>query len=747
MGSWPDVNPGQAFEPSAQLENDVRHLVNRRGRSGVRANSGGVQVENICINAYNPSNTAIPSGTVVTFDGAAMVEGAVQIVALNSGSSSEAFSNWAIVDGEIPGKGFGSVLVSGVAIVPLNSESEDSGDYVVPVGGGDEFVRSAVGIARILRVFNSYALILVGCSSGGDYEAGNAIDSDAILGGTISVNYNPGSGISILPVVGSTNGAQTISANITGDGTNISVSGGSAGNPLVISYIGSSGSGELKYPPYSALTFGGGAPEYGLGHTFILPVKAGDVGFYDDGGGAVGKWTNVSGSTSQTLTAGTAYRATENGWLRISVVDNGIAPGACMGFYSSTGGFPLYKYGSFSVGGIGYPDYIALAGGTASNSLGSITDDDYEEGDPVPGPSNPPQNPKIGITSFLPVPAGAAIKYYASVAVLVRFAPCSGGGHYYYDLSNELEWTPNCAGWLRISILDDGSHSSDCFRLYVGGVQWSDAVPLYKCGTFQGGATGISSSISGTTVTISLTGGSGSVKFVAGTNVTISGVTNGVYSISASGGGGSGFIPNWSNSGHTDVLPISSSTYGSGYTANADGWIYACAYFDPADDRMRYKHYDAHVVVNQARMKVSELKLPSGTAFIKVAGSSTKYYRDPSEDWSNDPYAEHPYYSYFAWSAGGGGSLIYTSSVTPVIGDSTYIYDNEDEEFVDNQADVEDTNSAAYAVGVGSAITIPVRSGATIYFIATADGNAFYSRYAMPPCFCVFYSSNPPATP
>ena len=162
---------------------------------------------------------------------------------------------------------------------------------------------------------------------------------------------------------------------------------------------------------------------------------------------------------------------------------------------------------------------------------------------------------------------------------------------------------------------------------------------------------------------------------------------------------------------------------------------------------MRYKNYDAHVVVDYGSMKVAELKLPSGTAFVKVENSSTKYYRKPSEDYSSDPYAQNPYYSYFAWQAGENGPIIYTASVTPVIGDSTYTYDDEEEEFVESQTPVDDTNSAAYAVGVGSGLTIPVRSGAKIYFIATADGYAINNRYATPYCFCVFYSSNPPATP
>ena len=711
------VQPGDKFKPSATLSNAVRRHLNEASGFGAGTNAAK-NVHIIRVPVFNTTESTIAAGKAVSLQLDGDMRGdAYPIVAYDEDYPCFGVSLSAIESGKI-----GDCVLSGIAVVEITGGTE--GAYLKPVeGGGFELGSEGVQIINVSGGTN--AVVLLGdFYARREYEAGQGINSDLITGGTVALNLvGDGSNITVTPVVGSTNGQ------------------------MQVTFTGStSGGGGLDIPPYSSLTFGGGAPDYGLGHTFILAVKAGDVGFYDDGGGAVGKWTNKSGTSTQYISGGTAYHATEDGWLRISVVDNGLAPGACLGFYSSTGGFPLYKYGSFSVSGIGYPDYIALAGGTASNSLGTITDDEYEEGvTPVPGPSTPPQNPKLGITSFLPVPAGTPIKYYASTAVLVRFAPVSGGGHYYYDLSNELEWTPNCAGWLRISILDDGSHSSDCFRLYVGGVQWSDAVPLYKCGTFQGGATGITSTVTGgtTAASITLIGGTGFVIVEpANANVFIDGSTNGRIRIGATGGSGSGFIPAWSNSGHTDVLPISSSTWGSGYVANADGWIFACAYFDPAEDRMRYKRYDAHVVVNNGSMKVCELKLPSGSAFIKIAGSNAKYYREPGDDWSQDPYAEHPYYSYFAWSA--GSSVIYTSSVTPVIGDTTYIYDDVDDEFDDNQAEVEDTNSAAYAVGVGSGITIPVRAGATIYFIVTADGNAFYSRYSAPPCFCVFYSSNPP---
>lgn len=163
MSYWPDVHPGQDFQPSAQLENDVRRLVNRGGLGGVRANAGGLQVENICINAYNPGSSAIASGSVVTFLDAAMVEGCVQVVAMASGSES---TEWGIAQEQIESNQFGSVLVMGAVIVPIIGET---GAYAVPVGGGGSFARAATGIARILRLIgSSSALILVGSASGGE---------------------------------------------------------------------------------------------------------------------------------------------------------------------------------------------------------------------------------------------------------------------------------------------------------------------------------------------------------------------------------------------------------------------------------------------------------------------------------------------------------------------------------------------------------------------------------------------------
>jgi hypothetical protein len=599
MGNWPDYTPGQPVEHSARRENEINAIL----KSG-NLLSGGLNFarspQSVRIQAYNATTAEISPGQPVQIDITGTMSGdAFPAVAFDDEDTDAPFG---VFEQAVAVNGMAPLVLSGPATVTITGSS---GGYAKPLENGT-FERGDEGVRILNLPGNGKAVVLLGDYKKIIYEAGTGISKTDLTGGTISTALVQGSNVTLTP--------DPVTGTIT-----ISATGGGGGG------------GGIPYPPYSALSFGGGAPEYGLGHTFIIPVEAGEVGFYDDGGGAVAKWANISGTTTQVLTSRTAYNAPEDGWLRISVVDNGLAPGRCLGFTSPSGGFPLYKYGSFSVSGIGYPDYVALAGGTFSNALGTITDDDYEEGDPVPGPSSMPQDPKLGITYFLPVPANAPIKYYASAAVLVRFAPVSGGGHYYYDLSNELEWTPNSAGWLRISILDDGSHSSDCIRLYVGGVQWADAVPLYKCGKFQNGATGISSSISGSTVTISLTGGSGSVKFVAGTDISITG-SGGVYTISASGGGGGGFIPNWRHGGHSGVIPPDNGS-NIPYTAAEEGYIFAWASFDPFKDGLRYRNYAAHVSINGGLMKVAELKLPGESAYIKA--NSTSFERDTTKDYSN----------------------------------------------------------------------------------------------------------------
>lgn len=164
MSFYPDVNPGQNFEPSAQLENDVRRLVNRGGLSGVRANGGGMQVENICINAINPGSEAIPSGACIVFQSGAMVEGCVPVEKISDLTE----KTWGIAMDEIPSNQFGSVLVMGAAIVNV---SGGSGDYIAPTASDGVFSRTDSGSAKVLREITDGAIVLVGVTPPGSGSA------------------------------------------------------------------------------------------------------------------------------------------------------------------------------------------------------------------------------------------------------------------------------------------------------------------------------------------------------------------------------------------------------------------------------------------------------------------------------------------------------------------------------------------------------------------------------------------------
>ena len=239
------------------------------------------------------------------------------------------------------------------------------------------------------------------------------------------------------------------------------------------------GTKDNHIPPYHALGVSGSAPD-GLGHTFILPVKGGTVGFWDEGGGAVGVWTNNDGTSTHVLVNKIPYTATEDGWIRISVIDDGTSDGECLSFFSATGGVPLYKYCAVSGGtgssggggGIGFPDYSLLGGSTIS----------------ISGTTG---YTGVGVTYLIPVPGGVAIEYETEAPECIdvaRFASfLDSANSVSHDLVIDTPWqTPSDGGWVRISVLDNGLHREGCLRFFVDGVDWSNALPLYRYGDYRG---------------------------------------------------------------------------------------------------------------------------------------------------------------------------------------------------------------------------------------------------------------------
>jgi hypothetical protein len=135
------------------------------------------------------------------------------------------------------------------------------------------------------------------------------------------------------------------------------------------------GGGTFYTPNYTQLAIlGDTVPEGYLGQTFVLPVRAGTVGFFDDGGNAKAVWTDKDGSTSVQLASGILYPSTKDGWLRVSVIDGGTSSGACLSIQDSTGNIPIYKYGSFGEKNIEYLEGIGISiTGQTDSTTGGYT--------------------------------------------------------------------------------------------------------------------------------------------------------------------------------------------------------------------------------------------------------------------------------------------------------------------------------------------------------------------------------------
>ena len=345
MGYWPDVNPGETFQPNAKLENEIRHRLNALNGFG----GGAIQAGNpglIRVPVYNATSAVLQAGKAVSID----LTGTIAGDAYPAIAFSDSLPCYGVLLKDLNAGDCGTCVLSGLASVQIAS-TPATGNYALP-GTGGVFVRGDEG-TPILNVSGTSAVVMLGAVTA-----------------TGGKEYKEGSGITITPGIGGEK--DTISANITGSGV-IDVSGGSNGNPLVVSFTGSSSS-EFYVPDYSDLTVGGLAQDsFGRAISFIVPVKAGNINYWDEGGGAVGVYVDITGTTVQVLTNKTNYLAPADGWMRISVYDDGSAPGECLSFASPTGGIPLYKY-SYNVSGItasisGSTAFVGLIGGNTNSTI------------------------------------------------------------------------------------------------------------------------------------------------------------------------------------------------------------------------------------------------------------------------------------------------------------------------------------------------------------------------------------------
>ena len=261
-------------------------------------------------------------------------------------------------------------------------------------------------------------------------------------GASGAAEYDPGIGITIT---GGTPGVpEKINANITG-GTSISVTGGTNGNPLVISYTGGGG-GTIGI---DSSVSGGTASVYLSGGTgsvkfvgrhgvYIAGGSAGEIlieGSTSGGGGGIPfpdyAALTVGSSSGTVLTNGSPFTATSDGWLRVSIRNDGNLSDGCFRLSLNGADIGLYQYRT-----------------------------------------NSP-----GVTKFIYIPSGTVVQYSSSSSSsFVKFAPGIGGGGLpapIYSamtgsgsLSTGTTYTAPANGWLRVSIRNDGNLSDGCFRLY-----------------------------------------------------------------------------------------------------------------------------------------------------------------------------------------------------------------------------------------------------------------------------------------
>ena len=142
--------------------------------------------------------------------------------------------------------------------------------------------------------------------------------------------------------------------------------------------------------------------------------------------------------------------------------------------------------------GIGYPDYYALAGNGTEVDPYVPPENDEETETSVATTGSTYTHTGIGVTYLLPVPSGASIKYMTSYPECIDeaiFAPPfrASGVHTYHRLREGVAWTTTSAGWVRISVLDNGAHEGACLRFSVDGNDWTDALPLFRFGSYDGG--------------------------------------------------------------------------------------------------------------------------------------------------------------------------------------------------------------------------------------------------------------------
>lgn len=156
MGYWPDVNPGDTFQPNAKLENEIRHRLNALNGFG----GGAIQAGNpglIRLPVYNATSPAsvLLAGIAVSIDLTGTIAGGCYPVVPFDAD----LPCYGVLMQDLNPSGAGDCILSGLASVQIAS-SPATGNYALP-GTGGVFVRGDEGVP-ILNVSGTAAVVMLG---------------------------------------------------------------------------------------------------------------------------------------------------------------------------------------------------------------------------------------------------------------------------------------------------------------------------------------------------------------------------------------------------------------------------------------------------------------------------------------------------------------------------------------------------------------------------------------------------------
>ena len=97
----------------------------------------------------------------------------------------------------------------------------------------------------------------------------------------------------------------------------------------------------------------------------------------------------------------------------------------------------------------------------------------------------------------------------------------------------------------------------------------------------------------------------------------------------AGGGGGSGFIPDWGHKKHDFGIPPTTYKPQHPTVAEHDGYLFAWASFNPSRLNYQFQNATAHIIVNDAQMKVCEVSYPDK---FYIVANNNRFERYPYGD-------------------------------------------------------------------------------------------------------------------